>query len=476
MGKDELLAMLGVKPEASKPTTGKAASGPDLIRKPLAERSDDVGPTYLELDAWDRDQGRILKERHTKFTNLVGIDEHALADFHAAAFLLEPKASEIPCGNERRAEYMQTMMDSPDYKTLHSATALNALASEMASVQMADKFHELMMEDQKRQAQAAKGKPNPERDAMRSKAACHRAVGKALAEATKEVDELNDSMASLGCGPGQGGDGKLNTSQVSAIFQQIKNNHQLRRIMDLAGRYRRLAQSKQRRKVCHGYDDMVGVELSGDVGRVLPHELVQLADEDLELNALRRLVEKQSLSRQYEGMERVGKGPIVVCVDESGSMSGEPVANAKAFALAMAWIARHQNRYCCLVGYSGGTDGTFLTLPPNRWSEIELLGWLEHFFSGGTDMDVPLGILPGKWQELGVPKGKTDLILITDAIVRLPGELAKSFLDWKAKEQVKAISLIIGHSAGELASVSDETHLINRISVDDAAIERCLSI
>ncbi|OWK34670.1 hypothetical protein FRUB_10641 [Fimbriiglobus ruber] len=84
---------------------------------------------------------------------------------------------------------------------------------------------------------------------------------------------------------------------MAAAFQRVRGDPALWRICDLAGRFRRVAQSKQRQKAVHGLDDVVGVETGGDVGRLLPAELARLVVPELELDALRRIVEKQALCR-----------------------------------------------------------------------------------------------------------------------------------------------------------------------------------
>jgi len=106
-------------------------------------------------------------------------------------------------------------------------------------------------------------------------------------------------------------------------------------------------------KATHGLDDVVGVEPGGDVGRLLPSELARLMIPELELDTLRRIAERQALCREHHATESVGKGPIIVSIDESGSMEGEKAHTAKALALALAWIARRQRRWCGLVAYSG---------------------------------------------------------------------------------------------------------------------------
>jgi uncharacterized protein with von Willebrand factor type A (vWA) domain len=300
-------------------------------------------------------------------------------------------------------------------------------------------------------------------------------VSKALSAAKREIDDFESFQRA--CGTGDGSGGQIEMEEVKKSFQKVKNNHQLRRIMELAGRYRLSAQAKQRQKVHHGYDDMVGVQMAGDIGKLLPIELAKLADEDLELDTMRRIVENQAMCRQYRGIEKVGKGPIIVCVDESGSMNGDPIAQAKALALAMYWIAKHQNRWCMLASFSHGTRTVWETLVPGKPNTGGLLFWLEHFYNGGTSLDVPCTVIPEGWESINPPRGKTDMIIITDAQVGLPHDMKEKFLAWKKKEKVRTIGLLIGVShSGAMSAILDEEHCIGRISVDSNAVNSCLSI
>jgi uncharacterized protein with von Willebrand factor type A (vWA) domain len=223
---------------------------------------------------------------------------------------------------------------------------------------------------------------------------------------------------------------------------------------------------------------MVGITVDDDFSKLLASELAHLDDPDLEDEALLRITSKQAMARDFRGYEKVGKGPIVVCVDESSSMSGDNIYNAKAFALAMARVAKHQGRWCCLVGFSSSYDpGTRVVLPPNRWDEGKLLDWVGHFRAGGTDLDVPIKTLPFEWWgEIKAPKGKTDIILITDGEMEAPDHLRIPFLDWKKKEKVRMTGLVLGWNAGELRKVCDDVELIRSISTDEEAISKCLSI
>jgi uncharacterized protein with von Willebrand factor type A (vWA) domain len=186
------------------------------------------------------------------------------------------------------------------------------------------------------------------------------------------------------------------------------------------------------------------------------------------------------MARQYQGIEKVGRGPIVVVVDESSSMrDGTTLEDAKALALTMAWVAKHQKRWCCLVGFSGPSNpGNLLILKPGKWNEAELLNWLTHFYNGGTSPAVLCRRIPEWWDTtIQAPKGKTDVIFITDGEIRISPEMAKTYTEWKAKEKVKLISLVLGGADGSsLQEISDETHAIRSLRLEEEAVQKTLAI
>jgi uncharacterized protein with von Willebrand factor type A (vWA) domain len=275
-------------------------------------------------------------------------------------------------------------------------------------------------------------------------------------------------------GPGQ--PGSNDPRAIAALFQRVRTDPGLRRISELAGRFRRVAQSKQRQKVSHGLDDVVGVEPGGDIGRLLPSELVKLAVPELELDTLRRIVERGALCREHHTVEPVGKGPILIVTDESGSMEGGRAHTAKALALALAWVARQQRRWAGLIAYSGNSGERLLALPPSRWDEGALCDWLSAFIGGGSDLDVPIEELPRMYREIGAPVGDTDLVMVTDARCRIPTELRERFLAWRRLARVRAVALVIGGAAGDLATVCDECHTVPALDPSSEPVGRVLSL
>jgi uncharacterized protein with von Willebrand factor type A (vWA) domain len=167
---------------------------------------------------------------------------------------------------------------------------------------------------------------------------------------------------------------------------------------------------------------------------------------------------------------------VIVCIDESGSMEGDKARTAKALALALAWVARHQRRWCALVAYSGDSGERLLALPPGRWDESRLLDWLAAFLGRGSDIDVPVREMPRMYADLKAPPGVTDLVFVTDARCRLPAEVKNHFLKWKASARARLVTLVVGSEAGDLAHVSDEIHAVRTLAPDADAVGRVLSL
>jgi uncharacterized protein with von Willebrand factor type A (vWA) domain len=157
-------------------------------------------------------------------------------------------------------------------------------------------------------------------------------------------------------------------------------------------------------------------------------------------------------------------------------MSGEKGHAAKALALALAWVARSQRRWAALVSYSGDTGERLLALPPGRWDEAALAGWLEQFLGGGSNIDVPVREMPRIYRELKAPAGRTDVVFLTDAICRLPADVVQRFLAWKAEARARLITLVVQSGPGDLAAVSDEVHLVGSLGVAEEGVGRSLSL
>ena len=456
MNPDELLKLLDLNaPDPLPPSaTGEVvADGPP---DPAA------GPTALDLDDWSLRRGDEFLADTPKLREL-DVGGHDAADFLAAAYLPDPVLAKS-CRDPLRHRFVAALLETPDYRAVHEATALCEPAAAVAAVAFAAQFA------------ALRDDPSADRpdDPVGREVAAIRAAAAAAAEAESEVRSLGDAVAGLGLGPGE--PGSLDPRAVAAACRRVRADATLRRICERAGRFRRVAQSRQRQKASHGVDEVVGVTTGDDVGRLLATELARLADPEFELDALRRLGERAAFCRELRTVEPVGRGPVIVVVDESGSMQGDKAETAKGLALAVAWVARKQRRWVGLVAYSGDSGERLLALPPGKWDEAAVADWAAAFLGRGSALDVPVNELPDYYRQLGAPPGRTDVLIVTDAKCHIPAAARDRFNAWKAAVNAKVISLVIGAEAGDLAAVSDEAHTVTALAADGDPVGRALSL
>lgn len=440
----------------------EGGSLPSLGTGPTS-KAPEASPTALKLDQWSlRKGGELLKE--SPRLRKLNLSSECVSDLHAAAFLPNPELEET-CRDLLRREFVQELLNTPDYQSLHESTKLNSVAAEIAAVSFAEQFGAL----------AARVETSPQSPETKSfNIEIISSTAKASKAAVEGVKELESVVQAMGMGPGEPGSSDVNA--IAATFKAAKGNPALLRICSLAGKFRQLAQGLHKARFKTGFEEVTGLESGGDISRVIPTELMRLDIPELEMDFLRRFVESQCLCREFEAEERVGLGPIVIVIDESGSMTGPRNESAKAIALTLAWIARKQGRWCGLVAFSGDSGHRVLALPPGRWNQVQLYSWLESFLGMGSDQDVPIAEMPAIFTEIGAPGGKTDLIYITDAELCISQKKASVFKAWKASVQARLISLVLNTAPGDLKSISDEVHTVSSLDPAEAGIKKVFSL
>ena len=184
------------------------------------DASESKSPTALEVDAWGLRRGRDLVAESERLQN-AGADAFAAADFFAAGFEPDPTLVDT-CADPRRHQFLAQLLDTPEYRALHAATRLDDTAAAIAAGHFAEQFARLKKEDTHDATRGpAPTGPTGEGDLTREMAAL-RAVGRAVAEAGKEVSELRDAAAALGLGPGQ--PGSNDPRAVAALFKRVRND------------------------------------------------------------------------------------------------------------------------------------------------------------------------------------------------------------------------------------------------------------
>ncbi len=173
-------------------------------------------------------------------------------------------------------------------------------------------------------------------------------------------------------------------------------------------------------------EEFAGVETGNRIEDLLASEKGLLNDPDLEVlfdikYAERRLMcfdkrgysevvhedEKRTVSSDEEAM-----GPIILCIDTSGSMEGTPEHVAKAVALYIGFAASGQNRRCYLVNFS--RDYRTVDLAPPGGTRA-LLDFIRYSFHGGTDI-VP-AMREAVWKVTDAEYSRADVLMVSDFVL-----------------------------------------------------------
>ncbi|WP_038177301.1 ATPase RavA stimulator ViaA [Vibrio pacinii] len=201
-------------------------------------------------------------------------------------------------------------------------------------------------------------------------------------------------------------------------------------------------------------DDIVGVHESDDLNKLLPNETLFLAYPELEVVFYKHLVDKRLMNYRMQGKSRtlrkiraqqpdnkqvdVEKGPFIICVDASGSMSGFPEQCAKAMAYALMQIALAEDRDCYVMLFS--TEQ--ITYELTRQDGLrEASDFLSYSFHGGTDLE-PVLFKSIELMSSGKYKN-ADMVVISDFIApKQSQQMVDKVAELKkAKNRFHAISL-----------------------------------
>lgn len=254
------------------------------------------------------------------------------------------------------------------------------------------------------------------------------------------------------------------------LLNKLRGSEKLRKIAEWAGRYRRMALDTLREKIRRGSEAVYDIITGKDIGRLIPSEAAMLNNEHTRNLFYKKFSEGNLLIYQYSGTQKKNKGPIVCCIDSSGSMSGVPELWSKAVALGLLEIAKAQKRDMYVIHFSsswyGDESGKLYTndFPkqvPNNLSEI--IDMCEYFEGGGTLFEPPLNMARDKINQ-DDDFSKADIIFITDGNSAVSDEWLKSFKEWKHKKNVKIYSILIDVTANTDVVLREFSERVDKLS------------
>ena len=226
------------------------------------------------------------------------------------------------------------------------------------------------------------------------------------------------------------------TSELLSWAEEFKRDTNLRNLCAILGRAVCSARSQREVQVSSVSvekvvdrsleEELAGVETGDRIEDLLASEKGLLIDPELEILFDIKYAEKRLMCFDKQGYSEVlhddekhtvssdeeAMGPIILCIDTSGSMQGSPEHIAKAVALYIGFAASEQNRRCYLINFSKDIRTCDLAPPGGTRT---LLDFIRYSFHGGTDI-VP-ALREAVWRITDSEYSKADVLLVSDFVM-----------------------------------------------------------
>lgn len=163
-------------------------------------------------------------------------------------------------------------------------------------------------------------------------------------------DEEDDDFTGIGAG-----DPKLEQQRRENIYlRSIPES--LKKLALLIGRAGEDVTETKGRFSMASKSDIEGITVGNNLSALLPSELVLLSEKATQdvffMNFAEKRLQVFASASQASRPDDHKDGPVIICVDESSSMSGEPLQVAIQLAYAVTIIAKRRHREVLIVAYS----------------------------------------------------------------------------------------------------------------------------
>ena len=230
--------------------------------------------------------------------------------------------------------------------------------------------------------------------------------------AANDTDEKNDQMKNMwGDDPGTGKH-LMDLDQKKALARRLQDNKKLRQLAERIGALSKIWQQRKRaKKTRDNYEAIAGAQFGSDITKAFPTELAAAGTDAGKALFCLKYSQRTLMVKDFESTRKdIGRGPIVMYVDISGSMSGDSELFSKAIAFVIAEHARKEKRELTVHLFDTEVQNT-VTLKPNAKNNSELLDFIGSWhLGGGTSFNSVLSHL----LEVAKPDARADVVMLTD--------------------------------------------------------------
>lgn len=441
-------------------------------------------PTFAAQTATNRAADTFVSELFSRLYGNPDKLDQPTADAPAWAGV----AHETMDGLQEFADLRAAVTGDPDCAALAAADMSGEVAPKLAEI-IGQIEAEAKAEEAGEPAPNGNGPTGGDRLRAALRAACSKA-GRQDAERKEGLAGLAPGLESAPATKDHGDPARMK------LAERLVKDRNLREILRRAGRLSRIQDRKRiERRDPNARSEVVDIERGGDLGRAMPAQLARLRHPILRRLALKDIAERSLLQYRLEGTEKLGRGPMVVLLDCSGSMSGDPHNWARAVGIACIGVAAKDKRPVTVIDFDTrplavrhlDAKGNATTIPVDyrgkAGAPVKLGGGkvadaaldvASYGVHGGTDFGPVLRLaldgLPS-----GIADERADLVFCTDGQAGCDADVMARLLDCKKKGlRVFGLALNGGSVSGPMREICDKVIDLDRLAgsaKDEAAAE-----
>lgn len=414
----------------------KASKGTEWAKKILDEMKD--LPEYKQI----RDQGTLCNS----FQSGLG-----------ATVLAEQFVESLPKTEQENPDEIQKRIDN-----------INSLLEDLPESDLKNGFAE-KAKDEEASIQASQDAWQGVTDGL-DPSDIRQALRQALTAAHEQIQKAEEEANAFGFGHQPGEDGYGGSAELKLqIAEKIRSSHKLQEIAKLAGRFRREARKEQANKKQPAKDEVTDIELGNDLGRLVPSELMKLGHPLTRLDFMRKYLERSLIQYKLEEVPKENRGPIIICVDNSSSMTmNNREIWSKAICLALLQIGIDQKRIVEVIHFDTLVQNKYVFDGKKKIDPRELVACCEYFSNGGTEFGPVL--TEASRDILSAAKAKfekADIIFITDGIAPVDQNVKDVINNLRKHAKTKLYTILLGsYTATALPDISDYTTMISDLFAD----------
>lgn len=281
----------------------------------------------------------------------------------------------------------------------------------------------------------------------------------AIKDAQKKVEEVSETIEAWGLDEGELF--KKGIPEALALLKRMQRNKDFLKFAKMLGRIRKIAAKKAKSKIKGEGKKVAKIEFGRDIKRAHRKELVALATPALRHNALKKWAHGELRLQGEKTKAKLGHGPVVVCEDSSGSMSGDKEQWAKAVVLSLANYAQIQKRTFAWIMFDSRVQES-KNYPGGKISAEDMLHIAESSSGGGTNFERPLEKAIEMIKNEGLKKA--DICFITDGECEVSDKFLSEFLENKKHFEVNVITVLCDAGCASNSSVNQFSDKVEKAS------------